>query len=138
MGWLEGRFEESVITTSVEQVMNWARESSMWPMTFGLACCAIEMMATGASRYDMDRFGAGAFRATPGRLLLLRSPQLLREFRARLGSVFGSNASIRCAIWRLRLPDHSYQGGNMPRRPPIPRGVTPAPRRRAAIKPDSL
>ena len=41
------------------------RQSSMWPMTFGLACCAIEMMAAGASRYDMDRFGAGAFRATP-------------------------------------------------------------------------
>ena len=57
--------EESVITTSLEQAINWARESSMWPMTFGLACCAIEMMATGASRYDIDRFGAGAFRATP-------------------------------------------------------------------------
>jgi NADH-quinone oxidoreductase subunit B len=65
MGWLEGRFEESVFTTSLEQAINWARESSMWPMTFGLACCAIEMMATGASRYDIDRFGAGAFRATP-------------------------------------------------------------------------
>src|SRR5207344_1133605 len=66
MGWLEGRFdEENFITTTLEQAMNWARESSMWPMTFGLACCAIEMMATGASRYDMDRFGAGAFRATP-------------------------------------------------------------------------
>ena len=66
MGWLEGRFnEENVLTTTVEQAMNWARESSMWPMTFGLACCAIEMMASGASRYDMDRFGAGAFRATP-------------------------------------------------------------------------
>ena len=65
MGWLEGVFEESVITTSLEQAINWARESSMWPMTFGLACCAIEMMATGASRYDIDRFGAGAFRATP-------------------------------------------------------------------------
>ena len=65
MGWLEGRFEESVITTTLEQAINWARESSMWPMTFGLACCAIEMMAAGASRYDIDRFGAGAFRATP-------------------------------------------------------------------------
>lgn len=65
MGWLEGRFEETVFTTSIEQAINWARESSMWPMTFGLACCAIEMMATGASKYDIDRFGAGAFRATP-------------------------------------------------------------------------
>ena len=63
--WIEGRFEENVITTSVEQAINWARQSSVWPMTFGLACCAIEMMATGASRYDIDRFGAGAFRATP-------------------------------------------------------------------------
>jgi NADH-quinone oxidoreductase subunit B len=63
--WIEGRFEEGVIVTSIEQAINWARESSIWPMTFGLACCAIEMMATGASRYDMDRFGAGAFRATP-------------------------------------------------------------------------
>jgi NADH-quinone oxidoreductase subunit B len=63
--WIEGRFEEGVIVTSIEQAINWARESSIWPMTFGLACCAIEMMATGASRYDIDRFGAGAFRATP-------------------------------------------------------------------------
>lgn len=65
MGLLEGALAEGVITTSLEQAINWARESSMWPMTFGLACCAIEMMATGASRYDIDRFGAGAFRATP-------------------------------------------------------------------------
>lgn len=63
--WIEGRFEENVMVTTVEQAINWARESSIWPMTFGLACCAIEMMASGASRYDMDRFGAGAFRATP-------------------------------------------------------------------------
>lgn len=65
MTWIEGRFEENVITTTLEQAMNWAKQSSVWPMTFGLACCAIEMMATGASRYDIDRFGAGAFRATP-------------------------------------------------------------------------
>jgi NADH-quinone oxidoreductase subunit B len=65
MAWIDNRFEENVITTSLEQAINWARESSMWPMTFGLACCAIEMMAVGCSRYDIDRFGAGAFRATP-------------------------------------------------------------------------
>jgi NADH-quinone oxidoreductase subunit B len=47
------------------KLFSWARLSSLWPMTFGLACCAIEMMATGAARYDLDRFGAGAFRATP-------------------------------------------------------------------------
>ncbi len=63
--WIEGRFEENAIVTTVEQAMNWARESSLWPMTFGLACCAIEMMATGASKFDLERFGAGAFRATP-------------------------------------------------------------------------
>jgi len=63
--WIEGRFEESLILTTVEQGINWARQSSIWPMTFGLACCAIEMMAAGASRFDLDRFGAGAFRATP-------------------------------------------------------------------------
>ena len=63
--WIEGRFEENMVLTTVEQAINWARQSSIWPMTFGLACCAIEMMAAGASRYDMDRFGAGAFRATP-------------------------------------------------------------------------
>jgi NADH-quinone oxidoreductase subunit B len=65
MTWIEGRFEENVITTTLEQAMNWANQSSIWPMTFGLACCAIEMMAAGASRFDIDRFGAGAFRATP-------------------------------------------------------------------------
>jgi NADH-quinone oxidoreductase subunit B len=65
MGMLEGKWEEGFVTTTLETAINWARQGSMWPMTFGLACCAIEMMATGAGRYDIDRFGAGAFRATP-------------------------------------------------------------------------
>mgnify|MGYP000541335809 CR=1 FL=1 len=56
---------KNFILTTVDEVFNWARLSSIWPVTFGLACCAIEMMATSATRYDIDRFGAGAFRATP-------------------------------------------------------------------------
>jgi NADH-quinone oxidoreductase subunit B len=63
--WIDGRFDENVITTSLEQAMNWARSNAVWPMTFGIACCAIEMMATGASKYDLERFGCGAFRSTP-------------------------------------------------------------------------
>jgi len=49
----------------VEDVLNLARANSLWPLTFGLACCAIEMMAAGASRYDLDRFGVGLFRPSP-------------------------------------------------------------------------
>lgn len=52
------------ITTSLDKLVNWSRASSMWPMTFGLACCAIEMMATGAARFDLDRMGI-LFRASP-------------------------------------------------------------------------
>ena len=65
MSWIENRFEEGLIVTSLDWAINWARSNSIWPMTFGLACCAIEMMAVGASKFDIDRFGAGAFRATP-------------------------------------------------------------------------
>lgn len=56
---------DNVVLTRVDQVVNWGRKNSLWPMTFGLACCAIEMMATGASSYDLERFGCGVFRATP-------------------------------------------------------------------------
>ena len=54
-----------VFMNSVDYLVNLTRASSVWPLTFGLACCAIEMMATGASKYDIDRFGSGPFRATP-------------------------------------------------------------------------
>jgi NADH-quinone oxidoreductase subunit B len=65
MGVLEGKFEDNVMIMSLDWLINWARSSSPWPLSFGLACCAIEMMATGAPRFDLDRFGAGAYRATP-------------------------------------------------------------------------
>ena len=65
MGLIDHQFEDNFITTSIDRVLNWARESSIWPMGFGLACCAIEMMAASASRYDIARFGAEVFRASP-------------------------------------------------------------------------
>ena len=54
-----------VITTRLDSLVNWARKSSLWPATFGLACCAIEMMATTDSRHDLARFGSEVFRASP-------------------------------------------------------------------------
>lgn len=54
-----------VLTTTINQVTDWARANSLWPALFGLACCAIEMMATSASRWDLARFGAEVYRASP-------------------------------------------------------------------------
>lgn len=56
---------EGVLLTSLDFAVNWVRKSSVWPVTFGLACCAIEMMSMGASRYDVARFGAEVFRPSP-------------------------------------------------------------------------
>ena len=64
MGLIHNRFESGIITSKIDYVVNWARKSAIWPMGFGLACCAIEMMAAGASRFDLDRFGI-IFRASP-------------------------------------------------------------------------
>jgi NADH-quinone oxidoreductase subunit B len=56
---------EGVILTTMDFAVNWIRKNSIWPMTFGLACCAIEMMSTGAARFDLARFGAEVFRPSP-------------------------------------------------------------------------
>jgi NADH-quinone oxidoreductase subunit B len=56
---------EGLVFTKLDQAVNWARKSSLWPMSFGLACCAIEMMSAGASRFDLARFGAEVFRGSP-------------------------------------------------------------------------
>ena len=61
---IEGVLEKGFVTTSLDSVINWCRSGSMWPMSFGLACCAVEMMHAGASRYDLDRFGV-VFRPSP-------------------------------------------------------------------------
>ena len=56
---------EGVLMTTLDNAVNWVRKNSLWPMTFGLACCAIEMMSMGASRFDIARFGAEVFRPSP-------------------------------------------------------------------------
>jgi NADH-quinone oxidoreductase subunit B len=62
---LDAVLGNNIIMSTVDDIVNWMRKGSVWPMTFGLACCAIEMMAVGASKFDIDRFGSGPFRATP-------------------------------------------------------------------------
>src|SRR5580693_2370238 len=65
MGVLDNRFERSYVLSTVDYVFNWARKSAIWPLTFGLACCAIEMIASTTSRFDIARFGAEVFRPSP-------------------------------------------------------------------------
>jgi NADH-quinone oxidoreductase subunit B len=65
MGWLQNKFEKNFLITTVDYVFNWARKSAVWPMTFGLACCAIEMIASSTARFDIARFGSEVFRPSP-------------------------------------------------------------------------
>ena len=65
MSWLQNKFEKNFMISTVDYVFNWARKSALWPMTFGLACCAIEMIASSTSRFDIARFGSEVFRPSP-------------------------------------------------------------------------
>jgi len=62
---LESKLPNGILLTNVEKFVNYSRSTSLWPATFGLACCAIEMMTSGAARHDISRFGMEVFRASP-------------------------------------------------------------------------
>src|SRR6184192_1272655 len=62
---IEEKLPNGILLTTVEKLVNWTRKASFWPATFGLACCAIEMMAAGGAHYDLARFGMEVFRASP-------------------------------------------------------------------------
>jgi NADH:ubiquinone oxidoreductase subunit B-like Fe-S oxidoreductase len=89
--------DEGIIFTTLDKAVNWARRSSIWPLGFGLACCAIEMMSMAASRFDVSRFGAEVFRPSPRQADLMivagrlsqngsdRSPALRSNARTKWG-----------------------------------------------------
>ena len=91
MGVLDQRFEKNFMISSVDYVFNWARKSAIWPLTFGLACCAIEMIASTTSRFDIARFGAEVFRPSPRQsdLMIVAGTVTLKDgagAQARVGS----------------------------------------------------
>ncbi len=91
---IEEYLGDNILTASLDKVVNWARKSSIWPATFGLACCAIEMMAAAASRYDIARFGSEVFRASPRQADLLIVAGTVTKKMGPVVSLF----TIRCQI----------------------------------------
>ena len=92
-------FEIPVLTTTVEKMVQWARRSSIWPVTFGLACCAIEMMVMSTSRYDIARFGAEVFRGSPRQSdLMIVAGRLSRKMAPVLRRVYDQMAEPKYVI----------------------------------------
>ena len=94
----QGVSERGFVTTSIDNVINWTRTGSLWPMTFGLACCAVEMMHAGASRYDLDRFGV-VFRPSPRQSdVMIVAGTLCNKMAPALRKVYDQMAEPRCVI----------------------------------------
>jgi NADH-quinone oxidoreductase subunit B len=99
MGLLDRQFNDSnIIITSVDNLLNWARLSSLWQMHFGLACCAIEMMAASASHYDFDRFGVMP-RATPRQAdLIIVSGTVTLKMASRIKRLYDQMSEPRYVV----------------------------------------
>src|SRR6266550_4460271 len=100
--------EIGFVTTSLDSVINWARNGSMWPMSFGLACCAVEMMHAGASRYDLDRFGV-VFRPSPRQSdVMIVAGTLVNKMAPALRKVYDQMAEPR---WVISMGSCANGGG---------------------------
>ena len=96
---IEGMLEKGFITTSADTVINYVRTGSLWPMTFGLACCAVEMMHAAAARYDIARFGAEVFRPSPRQSdLMIVAGTLCNKMAPALRKVYDQMAEPRFVI----------------------------------------
>ena len=105
MGWLQNKFEKNFLITTVDYVFNWARKSAVWPMTFGLACCAIEMIASSTARFDIARFGSEVFRPSPRQsdLMIVAGTVTLRpDARPEVGDLYGRVLVCRWAVQYIR------------------------------------
>ncbi len=98
-----------VVTTTLEQVVNWSRTRAMWPMLFGLACCAIEMMAAAASDYDTSRFGMELMRASPRQSdLMIVAGRVTRKMAPVLRRLYDQMPAPK---WVVAMGDCSSCGG---------------------------
>ena len=105
---IEGLLEQGFVTTTADKLINWARTGSMWPMTFGLACCAIEMMHAGAARYDLDRFGI-IFRPSPRQSdVMIVAGTLVNKMAPALRKVYDQMAEPR---WVISMGSCANGGG---------------------------
>ncbi|MBS1196684.1 MAG: dehydrogenase [Proteobacteria bacterium] len=105
---IEGILHEGFITTSADKLINYARSGSVWPVSFGLACCAIEMMHTGMSRYDLDRFGM-FFRPSPRQAdLMIIAGTLTNKMAPALRRVYDQMAEPR---WVISMGSCANGGG---------------------------